>query len=361
MQIQHIGYRIKKFYRFAKLSCLVETMTPEIARRLKVLRHWQAHGLASALDAFEISRSTLYAWRKRYADSRHNPAYLAPASKAPKRPRTSSWPAKLVSEIKRLRQQHPNLGKEKCFALLLPFCQSEHLPCPSVSTIGRIIASQPNKLHTTPIRLSPKGKPKPIKKTSVLRKPKNLKRQACQCLAFDTIVRQRDGIKRYILTAIDPITHLAFAYAPQTPSSHHAAQLHLAITTTFPDFANAAVLTDNGAEFKGAFQSALSEQQLTHWHTYPRTPKMNAHSERFNRSIQESFVDYHEDLLFSDITLFNQKMTDWIVFYNTQLPHLGNQPHPKKSTSLYNLPITPLQSQLLHLPASSMYWTNTLI
>jgi len=33
---------------------------------------------------------------------------------------------------------------------------------------------------------------------------------------------------------------------------------------------------------------------------------MNAHNERFNRTIQESFADFYEDLLFSDLGLFNR-------------------------------------------------------
>lgn len=37
---------------------------------------------------------------------------------------------------------------------------------------------------------------------------------------------------------------------------------------------------------------------------------MNAHAERFNHTIQESFVDYHEELLFTDLVLFNQKLAD---------------------------------------------------
>ena len=32
--------------------------------------------------------------------------------------------------------------------------------------------------------------------------------------------------------------------------------------------------------------------ELTCW-TYPRSPKMNAHNERFNRTIQEQFIDYN--------------------------------------------------------------------
>ena len=34
------------------------------------------------------------------------------------------------------------------------------------------------------------------------------------------------------------------------------------------------------------------------WLTYPKTPKMNAHVERFNGSLQNEFAAYHEDLLF---------------------------------------------------------------
>ena len=37
---------------------------------------------------------------------------------------------------------------------------------------------------------------------------------------------------------------------------------------------------------------------------------MNAHAERFNRTLQESFVNYHEDLLFTDLAEFNRKLAD---------------------------------------------------
>jgi transposase InsO family protein len=32
-------------------------------------------------------------------------------------------------------------------------------------------------------------------------------------------------------------------------------------------------------------------------------------------------VDYHEDLLFTDLALFNRKLADWLVFYNAKRPH----------------------------------------
>lgn len=70
------------------------------------------------------------------------------------------------------------------------------------------------------------------------------------------------------------------------------------------------ILSDNGSEFMKEFDALIEQKGLQHYWTYPRSSKMNAHNERFNRTIQEQFVDYHEDLLFSDIELFNQKMAD---------------------------------------------------
>jgi transposase InsO family protein len=55
---------------------------------------------------------------------------------------------------------------------------------------------------------------------------------------------------------------------------------------------------------------------------------MNAHVERFNRAVQESFVDYHEDLFFTDLDAFNQQLANWLVFYDAERPHhtLGQRP-----------------------------------
>lgn len=47
---------------------------------------------------------------------------------------------------------------------------------------------------------------------------------------------------------------------------------------------------------------------------------MNAHVERFNRTIQEDFVDYHNGLLL-DLARFNEKLVDWLVFYNSKRVH----------------------------------------
>ncbi len=48
---------------------------------------------------------------------------------------------------------------------------------------------------------------------------------------------------------------------------------------------------------------------------------MNAHCERFNRTIQEEFVDYHRDTLLDNLTAFNNKMIDYLLWYNGKRPH----------------------------------------
>ncbi|MGN2390922.1 integrase core domain-containing protein, partial [Pelomicrobium sp. G1] len=103
----------------------------------------------------------------------------------------------------------------------------------------------------------------------------------------------------------------------------------------------------NGSEFESSFAKTLEAHGIERWYTYPKTPKMNAHVERFNRTIQESFVDYHEDLLFTDLARFNQKLADWLLFYNTQRPHhrLGQR--------------TPLSFLLQHQPECQRWWTHT--
>ncbi len=72
-----------------------------------------------------------------------------------------------------------------------------------------------------------------------------------------------------------------------------------------------------------------------------------SNNERFNRTIQEQFVDYNEDLLFTDLELFNEKMADWLIDYNTKIPH-----HSLQMKS-------PVQYLFENNPLCQMLWTNT--
>ena len=143
---------------------------------------------------------------------------------------------------------------------------------------------------------------------------------------------------------------------------HHWSQFGLALAVHAFGFSKSTLYTWRKLLREAGGNSVALKLVSTrpNWKTYPKTPKMNAHFERFNRSIQEFFVDYYEDPLFTALALFNQKMSDWLVSYNTELPHLSTKPNLKKTTSLNNLPITPVQFLLKLSPQSRMYWTHAL-
>lgn len=45
------------------------------------------------------------------------------------------------------------------------------------------------------------------------------------------------------------------------------------------------IQTDNGSEFACHFEVLLEESGIEHFHTYPRSTKMNAEIERFNHKL----------------------------------------------------------------------------
>jgi transposase InsO family protein len=346
MQVQHIGYRIRGFYRIAHLGHLWDMIPKDAQKRLEILRFFDKHGLQATLDAFRVSRRTLYRWKAALKAACGNPAALAAKPCVPKKRRTPNTDPRLVNEIRRLRTQHPNLGKEKLHMLLKPWCTEHGIHLPSVSTLGRIIARAPDKMRHAPARLDSRGRPKPIKRCNKPRKPKQVKAKPLDVMACDTIERIRDGLRRYIVTFIDPVSRMAYALAVSSKHAKHTAQAMTLALSLWPNTPRT-LLSDNGSEFEADFARLLEQQDMKRWYTYPKTPKMNAHIERFNRTIQESFVDYHEDLLFTDLERFNQKLADWLVFYNTERPH-------------YSLgQLSPLSFLLQQLPECQRYWTHT--
>ena len=48
---------------------------------------------------------------------------------------------------------------------------------------------------------------------------------------------------------------------------------------------------------------------------------MNAHAQRFHRTLQEEFIEFHKDLLFEDLDTFNDKPLDYRTWFNESRPH----------------------------------------
>jgi transposase len=78
---------------------------------MSVLVHAETHGMASAIDAFSISRSTFYNWRKAFKQGGNKMAALAPLSTRPVHLRTSAPRPWHKAQILALRQKYYGMGR----------------------------------------------------------------------------------------------------------------------------------------------------------------------------------------------------------------------------------------------------------
>ena len=287
--------------------------------RARILAFWEKRGLEATREAFQVKRRTLFNWKQQFAKGGKQLEALNEKSRAPKKKRKRLWSDVIIAEIKRIRWEHPNVGSEKLYPMLKRFCIDKQLVCPKPKTIARLIQDC-GGLRIYPKNVSHFGKVRLVNRRKVLRKPRDLKVEyPGHLVAFDTIEKHIHGSRRYIITFEDIYTRFGFAWATTSHASLAAKEFFEYCCKVFP-FPMNFVLTDNGSEFMKHFTEELKRLHLTHYHTYPRTPKMNAHCERFNRTLQEEFVDYHMGELL-DPAVFNRKLLDWLVWYNTERVH----------------------------------------
>ena len=320
-------------------------ITEKAKQRARTLSFWEKHGTEATAEAFGISRRTLFRWQKNLQENKGKLEGLNGGSTAPKHQRRRSVPARVEDRIIALRKAHPRLGKEKLQVIL----KREGYQG-SASTVARILVDL-KKQHKlpSPAHYSLYGKTGTLIEKKQKKHKKKLRRpKGYRVLEVDTIVRYLDGVKRYVLTAVDTEMRTAFAAAYTNHGSASAADFLRKAHTVIPDCPSA-IQTDNGSEFALHFEHACRELNLTHYHTYPRSPKMNAHVERFNRTLDEEFLRYHRGLLRDDARACNEKLVDWLLWYNSERPH----------HALHLL--SPFQYIVRTLPAAEchMWWTNT--
>ena len=303
-------------------------LTNKAKFKAKILVFWEKHGLEATMDAFPVKRSTLFLWKKTLKDNQGKLISLNDRKRVPKHTRKRDWPFEIRQKIKQIRRDplHPNLGPEKIYPLLLSFCKEQGLKCPKPKTIARIIADDPEKMRIFPQKISHFGRIKKQNRQKALHKPKDLKPEyPGHLIALDTIEKFINGVRRYVITFEDIYTRFSFAWATKSHASLAAEEFFNLCLKVFPySFNFLYVLTDNGSEFKKHFSEKLKELHLTHYRTYPKTPKMNSHVERFNRTIQDDWIDWHlSELLEPDV--FNRSLVDYLIWYNTERVHKAFQ------------------------------------
>lgn len=284
--------------------------------RARILAFWERHGTEATTEAFRVSKRTLERWQKALTEADGKLEALNPQSTAPTKRQSRSVRKTVADTIIDLRTNHPRLGKDKLHALLV-----EDGYTGSVSTVGRILKDLKKQgLIPNPKPLSFYAKGGIHREKTKVYKKKLRRPQSVRVLELDTVVRFIDGTKRYILTAIDTDTRSAFASVYTNHGSLSASDFLKRCMDVLPECPTQ-IQTDNGSEFAKYFHQTAHDLGLTHYHTYPRSPKMNAHVERFNRTLSEEWIIYHRASLRDDVPRANQLLIEYLLWYNTRRPH----------------------------------------
>jgi transposase InsO family protein len=283
----------------------------EVERRVKILKFWDKHGEKATTDAFGVSRRTLYRWQRVLKQSKGKLPALDPKSTAPLGRRKRVYDPAYLEAILTLRRDHHRIGKKKIAVFL-------HV---SESYAGRTLSDLKSRGLLPAYRhVSLSGKTgRMIERHPVYRK-KIRRPKEKRGIEIDTIVRFTDGIKRYVYTAIDVQRKFAFAGAYTNHSSASATDFLGKLREVAP-FSITEIQSDNGSEFAHLFRDACATLRITHYHTYPHSPKMNGTIERFNRTLSEDCIMRYRSVLRDDLLRFNTLLVEWLLWYNLERPH----------------------------------------
>lgn len=274
------------------------------------------HGYLATTDAYGISKSTYYNYCAIYKSSLVNGIIHEFKPTTPKTLRKNTWNKEVVDYICWLRKCYANLGKAKLKPYVDKFCIKRGLKIISATTIQNIINSFPDRLRTSSNKKTVRHR------NNVERKPKGYKATyAGECKSLDSMEFRFGSKKAYVVVCLDEVTKLLFARGTYSHSSLAATNILREAQEYLPFDNTRFILTDNGSEFMKYFAKYVDAQGMTHYHTYPKSPKQNACCERVNRTIQDEFMIKHHDLLFNDLTAFNKKLDKYLRWYNFDRVH----------------------------------------
>ena len=261
---------------------------------------------------FGLTRKNFYKWFKRFEES--NLRTLEEKSRAPLHVRQKEFTSLQYQRIVALRRRNIRYGKMKLFHLYREdYPQDTKISPWKIQCI--IIRSG---IYYNPKKQSRinKKRVRSVKKKKIT----ELKRLPVKgfLLCADTVVRYWMSNKRYILTGIDRYSKVAYARMYSTHSSASSRDFLYRLTFLL-DGKISNIQTDNGSEFHKHFDSACTKLNINHYWSRVKTPKDNAVNERFNRTLQEEFID--QGNMTNDVALFNKKLTEWLIEYNFRRPH----------------------------------------
>ena len=306
------------------LPSLRKFSADEVAQeRLKIIEFYDTHGEVETQKYFHVNRKTIHVWQKKFARSGHRLESLIAQSTRPKQVRRMGTDPRMVAFIRHLREEHPRLGKEKIKPLLDGYCETLKMSSLSVSTIGKVI-----KRHHLFFQKTGRVYHDPNSKWAENQGKKRVRRERVRYAPrpedlghwqLDTMVRELDRLKVYFYSAIDIKGKLAFSLPYSQLNSRNAKNFMATLQRVYPVSIHD-VQTDNGSEFEGEFDQYLNAQHILHRWSYPRCPRINGCVERYQRTLNEEFIQVHEDSI-REPREFLRHLGEYLVFYNRERIH----------------------------------------
>jgi transposase len=306
----------KKSYHW-QMKALQDSLAVEIsdvaAFRMHVITHYYKYGLRSTLDAFNLKKSTFHTWKRTYEKNGSRVIALVPQKTRPKHTRVMQTDARIITFIKGMREEHGNIGKSMLKPFVDAYTKELGIQSISATTIQKIIK---RRNLTFEKKVYPQKQANKFKKLRVRKSPKVTRAGFVQ---MDSITVYINHEKHLFMSCIDVYTKFAHVVYVDNLKARTA-------LTVFKEFEELSpskiymVQTDNGSEFLQLFHEYLEKQQMKHLFIYPRSPKINAYIERFNRTIQEEFI-LRNDEIYYDTKAMQRKLTKYLFWYNYQRPH----------------------------------------
>jgi len=294
----------------------IPKLSKKAKQRLKWFDYYDSHNHNARLTCryFGISPQTFYRWKRRY-----NPYHLESLEDRPHRPkrlRQPTYSVELIEAVLRLREEYPRWGKDKLVILLA----REGFNC-SASTVGRIL----HRLRERGVLREPKlnhisARKRQEQRAYAIRKPKEyVAKKPGDIVEVDTLdVRPLPGVVLKHFTARDVISKWDVLEAHTRATSHTASGFIDALLERMP-FPIKAIQVDGGSEFQNVFEEECQRRGIKLFVLPPRSPKLNGHVERAQRTHTEEFYEV-TDADF-EISELNRALLKWEAIYNTIRPH----------------------------------------
>ena len=327
--------KCERWKRMAKLMGL----SRKACLRLEWIIHYYAKAQSNASLTsrhFNIPRQMFYYWFNRFQED--NLRTLEDQDRAPKRVRQREITSLQEQRVIALRKAHMYWGKEKLSIIYFRIYQEE-ISCWKIQKTIEKYKLYPNPKRNQRIQVKRLRAQRKKRITEFKKKP-----ALGHLVHFDTIVIYWGGLKRYIFTAIDEFTKLAFARMYATKSSSNARDFFYRVNYLLDNrMLNAH--QDNGSEFQKYFEQTCQKENVEQYYSRPRTPKDNPSLERFNQTLENEWMrDGH---FTADIPSFNQDLAGFLTEYNFVRPH---------ETLGY---LTPIEWAIKYRQLSQMYSSST--